>query len=192
MITIPQLTAFRFDIMRGGGKLNKTVAYREKLDLSRVLSPSSEDTNAEYELYGVIVHYGTTIFSGHYVAFIKIDSQWLLFDDNQVTTVPASTVLKQNAYILFYQKVQAGKRTQTAKIAASVKANKSSSDQIGNEVLYISYILIPIEIASTSAATFEVEKAKYRVYVKNNENVVEEIFVKLEVPRMVSKKTKLT
>jgi len=39
-----------------------------------------------YELYGMIVHYGCTIFSGHYyVSFIKSNGLWHLFDDDQVT-----------------------------------------------------------------------------------------------------------
>ena len=37
-----------------------------------------------YKLYGVIVHYGRTMFVGHYVAFIKINGVWLLFDDDRV------------------------------------------------------------------------------------------------------------
>jgi hypothetical protein len=87
-----------------------------------------------YELYGTIVHYGRTMFSGHYVSFIKSNGLWHLFDDDQVTphrTAPhaphtprANTtraracvvgvqvvevnnaiVLKQNAYMLFFQRV---------------------------------------------------------------------------------------
>ena len=70
--------------MRGGGKINKTVVYREDLTLERCMSVDSEDSYKEYELYAVLVHYGPTIFSGHYVSFIKVDDSWYLFDDARV------------------------------------------------------------------------------------------------------------
>jgi ubiquitin C-terminal hydrolase len=58
----------------------------------------------DYELYAVIVHYGPTVFGGHYICFVKVDDVWYLFDDTKVTEVSPSVVLSQNAYMLFYQK----------------------------------------------------------------------------------------
>ncbi len=85
-------------MLQGGGKINKSVVFREALSLGRFMSPGA-DIHADYELYAVLVHYGPTIFSGHYVAFVKIDEQWYCFDDATVSEVSSALVLKQNACI---------------------------------------------------------------------------------------------
>jgi ubiquitin C-terminal hydrolase len=36
------------------------------------------------DLYAVVVHYGSTLFSGHYVAFVKVEGVWVLADDKEV------------------------------------------------------------------------------------------------------------
>lgn len=96
----------RFDVMSGGGKINKTVTFREQLDIAKVMSEDKkEEGGVLYELYGTIVHYGRTMFSGHYVSFIKSNGLWHLFDDDQVVEVNNAIVLKQNAYMLFFQRV---------------------------------------------------------------------------------------
>jgi len=84
--------------------VNTPVLFREDLDLKRFMTQYSQDSNTEYNLYAVIVHYGSTVFSGHYVAFVKIEDVWWLFDDTECVEVDSSLVLKQNAYMLFYQK----------------------------------------------------------------------------------------
>ncbi len=59
--------------------------FREHLSLKRILSEHSPDkNNSEYKLYAVIVHYGRTIFGGHYVAFVREGDEWLLCDDEKV------------------------------------------------------------------------------------------------------------
>ena len=133
------ITLKRFDLLRGGGKINKPIVYRENLSLKRVMSPNSEvgivcvlggfllrkDTLTDYELYAVIVHYGPTIFGGHYVCFVKFDDSWFLFDDTKVTEVSPSVVLKQNAYMLFYQKkVQVENSAMKSKTRKIEKVNK--------------------------------------------------------------------
>lgn len=67
----------RFDILKGGSKINKSVVYGETLNLNNYISPESpyNDDSSIYELYAIITHYGSTIFSGHYVAFVKLENQ---------------------------------------------------------------------------------------------------------------------
>lgn len=36
------ITLKRFDVMRGGGKINKTIVFREELSLARVMAPNAE------------------------------------------------------------------------------------------------------------------------------------------------------
>jgi len=40
-----------------------------------------------YDIAAVIVHIGANVNSGHYVTCAKIQSQWLCFDDSQVSNV---------------------------------------------------------------------------------------------------------
>lgn len=40
---------------------------------------------AGYELTGIIVHLGSSTHSGHYVAYIKKNGQWVLYNDRKVT-----------------------------------------------------------------------------------------------------------
>ena len=41
--------------------------------------------------------------SGHYVAYIRTSVGWILFDDTNISEVSEADVLRQQAYILFYQ-----------------------------------------------------------------------------------------
>ncbi len=66
---------------------------------------------AEYKLVGVICHKGTSIHSGHYVAFVKkrIDGHeaWILFNDEKVVLVDKSGLdeIEVSGYIYLFQKV---------------------------------------------------------------------------------------
>jgi ubiquitin C-terminal hydrolase len=43
---------------------------------------------------------------GHYFAYIRTDTGWLKFDDNEVSEVSEVKVLNnKNAYILFYERM---------------------------------------------------------------------------------------
>ncbi len=44
------------------------------------------------------------MYSGHYVAFIKIEDNWYLFDDAKVVKTNPAIVFNQSAYMLFYRK----------------------------------------------------------------------------------------
>ena len=56
-------------------------------------------------MQGVVSHIGTSATSGHYVAYIHTSEGWILFDDTNVREVSEAEVLKQQAYILFYQNI---------------------------------------------------------------------------------------
>ena len=42
--------------------------------------------------------------NGHYVTFILNNGKWLLFDDASITEACEEDMLKQQSYILFYQR----------------------------------------------------------------------------------------
>ena len=58
--------------------------------------------NKQYDLFGVINHYGS-INSGHYTAIIKNkENKWTLCNDSSVHEIEEKRVMHSNAYILFY------------------------------------------------------------------------------------------
>ncbi|KER24625.1 ubiquitinyl hydrolase 1 [Opisthorchis viverrini] len=62
-----------------------------------------------YELMGVLSHQGRTSSSGHYVAWVKVEENWIKFDDDTVTCVTPEDILRLSgggdwhcAYVLLY------------------------------------------------------------------------------------------
>ena len=51
------------------------------------------------------MHVGN-IEKGHYIAYTKRYSNWYLFNDEQWEQVSESHALKQEAYLLFYKKME--------------------------------------------------------------------------------------
>ncbi|CAN8269342.1 unnamed protein product [Cochlearia groenlandica] len=88
-----------------GGKIDKTIAFGEFLVLSSFMSKASKDTQAEYKLFGIIVHSGFSPESGHYYAYVK-DSlgQWYCCNDSLVSLSTLQEVLSEKAYILFFSR----------------------------------------------------------------------------------------
>ncbi|CAG5950665.1 unnamed protein product [Menidia menidia] len=85
-------------------KITKDVRFREFLDLGRFMSEAGGEPQI-YSLYGVLVHAGARCNSGHYLCFIKAsDGQWYKMNDSSVSVSDIDTVLKQEAYVLFYIK----------------------------------------------------------------------------------------
>jgi hypothetical protein len=88
-------------------KIGSKVQFPETLDLAPYVSEDQRVQKAEYNLYAVLVHSGRRCDSGHYYAYIKAPNQhWYKADDESVTPVKLEEVLNQQAYMLFYQKVQ--------------------------------------------------------------------------------------
>jgi len=48
--------------------------------------------NSQYELFALTVHMGT-IDQGHYVAYVKREDQWYLFNDEDFSKVSEKTAL---------------------------------------------------------------------------------------------------
>lgn len=65
----------------------------------------NQNINLNYNLEGVVNHYGT-LEGGHYTAYCKNDSsmsrKWWRFDDHEVTDISVANVKSQSAYVLFY------------------------------------------------------------------------------------------
>jgi len=93
----------RFDFQRlFGGKISKDVRFDESLDLSLFLSNKS-DKPVLYKLYAVLVHSGFSCNSGHYYCYVKAaNGIWYEMNDSRVSQVGLQTVLRAQAYLLFY------------------------------------------------------------------------------------------
>eukprot|EP00347_Sterkiella_histriomuscorum_P013357 403365027 len=67
-------------------------------------SPGATE-NVPYELFGLTIHIGS-LEMGHYVAYSKRQGQWYKFNDEDVREVSQKEAFSQEAYLLFYQRVQ--------------------------------------------------------------------------------------
>ncbi|VDO36296.1 unnamed protein product [Onchocerca flexuosa] len=58
-----------------------------------------------FSLYAVVNHRGS-LNSGHYTAVVRnrITKQWLLFDDDVVTSIDVDSICSKYAFILYFQK----------------------------------------------------------------------------------------
>ena len=80
--------------------MTEFVDYPFDLDLSEF---AVEAEKRIYDLVGVVKHIGSTIGSGHYIAFCKLDGKWHEFNDKIVRPVDAKDVVSKDAYVLFYE-----------------------------------------------------------------------------------------
>ncbi|XP_058066113.1 LOW QUALITY PROTEIN: ubiquitin carboxyl-terminal hydrolase 36 [Anopheles bellator] len=96
----------RFAMM--GGKINKHVELRSRLDLT----PYSNQRTANgalggkltYRLTSMVTHLGSTQHCGHYTAIGQTDGgAYHVFDDSSVRPVGIHNVMSTNAYILFFE-----------------------------------------------------------------------------------------
>lgn len=103
-------------------KLNRPVSFPESLDISEWISDKGNSESGQYRLYAVIVHEGHSCNSGHYHAFVRNSNDiWYSMNDCSVHQVSLDTVLRQRAYILFYQK---------SNLAKSEKAISSETETL--------------------------------------------------------------
>ena len=100
----------RFEFSRSGRKISKHVDFDQTLDLSPFMSYPPKGS-ATYDLYGILVHEGFSMHSGHYYCFLKGTGggEWHRFDDSRVHATSARNAMGQSPYILFYTKRSATK-----------------------------------------------------------------------------------
>lgn len=98
----------RFEFSRSGRKISKHVDFDPVLDLSPFMSHPPKHA-ALYDLYGILVHQGHSMHSGHYYCFLKGTGggEWHKFDDTRVCATSSRNAMGQSPYILFYIKRQA-------------------------------------------------------------------------------------
>jgi ubiquitin carboxyl-terminal hydrolase 36/42 len=99
-------------------KLSNFVGYPEWIDLGPYMIEESRSRSVRYRLYGVIIHEGHSLHSGHYYAFVRTASgTWLRCNDEHISRVGVGVALGLPAYLVFYLRVPAsenGSAFQTA------------------------------------------------------------------------------
>nr|XP_023012942.1 ubiquitin carboxyl-terminal hydrolase 46 [Leptinotarsa decemlineata] len=89
--------------------------FTESGRISCNLSDDAVNPDRLYDLVAVVIHCGSGPNRGHYISIVKSHGFWLLFDDDQVDKIDASTIedfygltadtqkSSETGYILFYQ-----------------------------------------------------------------------------------------
>ena len=110
-VLVLHLKRFGFDASTvRSTKLEAHVAFEERLELAPYCTEAYLDSGgaSDYELYAAIVHKGTTVRGGHYYNFVKsTGGHWHKCNDAEITGVDVREVLRANAYLLFYKRVEA-------------------------------------------------------------------------------------
>jgi ubiquitin carboxyl-terminal hydrolase 36/42 len=58
----------RFSYHSSMGKINKSIKFEEKIELL----PKDSPKKVNYYLYALLIHHGSSVHSGHYVAYVKV------------------------------------------------------------------------------------------------------------------------
>uniref|UniRef100_A0A0E0QLI1 Ubiquitin carboxyl-terminal hydrolase n=1 Tax=Oryza rufipogon TaxID=4529 RepID=A0A0E0QLI1_ORYRU len=112
---LPPVLVIQLKRNTGPIKVRRHVSFKEILDVGLFLHPSSEDKdNSSYRLVGVVEHLGPSMYSGHYVAYVRPSppqqtngsSSWFWASDTDIREVSLEEVLKCEAYILFYERME--------------------------------------------------------------------------------------
>lgn len=112
-------------------KINRDIEFGAELDMTPFMS--SQKNASKYDLYSVLVHEGQTCHSGHYHCFVKNSNGiWYSMNDESVHQVSLATVLKQKAYILFYQKRVAASPSPKEEIREPALKKQKSMDTISS------------------------------------------------------------
>jgi len=107
----------------------------ELRERTRAREPEEAGTGPlRYELYGICVHQGSTMASGHYVAYVNSGASlereaWFGISDTRVWSCSRAEVLKAEAYIAFYRREGSGEALEAARVAALADAAEAEADE---------------------------------------------------------------
>lgn len=88
-----------------GGKLSKHVQFRKKISLLKYMHNKNTQQSLNYKLVSMVTHLGSSQHCGHYTAIGQApNSNYYQFDDGSVRPLPLSSVLANNAYIMFFER----------------------------------------------------------------------------------------
>uniref|UniRef100_A0A1S4H3T3 Uncharacterized protein n=2 Tax=Anopheles gambiae TaxID=7165 RepID=A0A1S4H3T3_ANOGA len=127
---------FRYDQSRNlRAKLMNKILHNEDISLT-ITDEAGHCRQLHYRNYAVVVHYGTSMDSGHYYTYAQDGTgTWFKFNDNYVTECTTSELQNipspNTPYILFYQLVTNNASEATEAAASSADQPIGSSDRYG-------------------------------------------------------------
>ncbi|CAF2941418.1 unnamed protein product [Rotaria sp. Silwood2] len=89
-------------------KISAHISFPDELDLTPYMTITNlTKENNKYYLFAVISHFGSSVETGHYMCYVKLQLQnrWFRCDDHCVCEVSAEEVFKSECYLLFYQRI---------------------------------------------------------------------------------------
>ena len=84
-------------------KIDTFVEFPKELTTEYIRDGNGQQMS--YRLTGMIRHTGSSIESGHYIAYVLIDGKWYEADDELMTEVSWHSVCTLHVYILFYERL---------------------------------------------------------------------------------------
>lgn len=79
------------------------IKYFQRNKKELLINCEGVSNKSTYDLFGVVNHYGSQNF-GHYTSAVKVDGEWIEFNDSSVHKATETDVVGEGAYILFYKK----------------------------------------------------------------------------------------
>jgi ubiquitin carboxyl-terminal hydrolase 19 len=115
-VLIINFKRFSYNNLMWRNKIDKFVKFPLKgLDMSPYLfgdaiNQITSDSPPLYDLYGTVNHYGAE-YLGHYTSLIKSPvtssqgtTEWLVYDDDNVSVISRDDIVHKSAYILLYRR----------------------------------------------------------------------------------------
>ena len=97
ILSTPKVLVLQLKRFQGLQKIDDFVRFPSKLRLN-----FASVGNGEHHLTGVVVHEGSSLRVGHYVAYVLADDQWLEANDCSIRKVSWEYVSTKEAYLLLY------------------------------------------------------------------------------------------
>ena len=106
LLTIPSLLIINLKRAGDNQVYYHNIAIPFELKMNLLIKNNIEDKNSKYELIGFIKHIGDNI-SGHNFSFCKnmFDNKWYEYNDSNVFELKNNLPSTENAFLLFYQKI---------------------------------------------------------------------------------------
>lgn len=80
----------------------------DNLDMTKYFDIGTNQKKPVYNLIAISNHKGTSLHGGHYFSYIrasKRSSTWVLLNDNMIKTVHKDSIITNQAYMLFYERI---------------------------------------------------------------------------------------
>ena len=103
IITLPRILVIHLSRFRGLQKIHEYVRFNAQVSIKYNIDGS--EYNNQYRIMGIVVHLGSSIASGHYIAYIRAGEKWFKMNDDTVSAVCWRTVRRKKAYLLFYEQI---------------------------------------------------------------------------------------